>query len=76
MSHNELIDGKPQKQSNEQHYYDILKHIARNYQSPEQLRRNAEKQYGIDAEEAIEYAYENIMWDARKAIKGKKRPKQ
>lgn len=63
------------KQSNEQHYFDVLKHIAKNYQSIEHLRRNAEKQYGLDAEEAIEYAYENIIWDAQRAIKGKRRPK-
>lgn len=64
------------KQSNEQRYYDILKHIARNYQTPDQLRRNSEKEYGLDAEEAIEYAYENVIFDAQRAIKGKRRPKQ
>jgi hypothetical protein len=71
-----MIDRKPKKQSNEQHYYDVLKHIAKNYQTSEQLRRTAEKDYGLDAEEAIEYAYDNVRWDAERAIKGKRRPKQ
>ncbi len=69
------INNRVKKQSNEQHYYDVLKHIAKNYQRPDQLRRGAEKEYGLDADEAIEYAYENIMWDAERAIKGKRRPK-
>lgn len=65
-----------QKQSNEQHYYDILKHIARNYQTSNQLYRNSEKEYRLDYEEVLEYAYENIIRDAQRAIKGKRRPKQ
>lgn len=64
------------KQSNEKRYYDALKRIAKYYQSPDQLRRNAERNYGLDAGEAIEMAYENIQREAERAVKGKRRPKQ
>lgn len=55
-------------------YYDALKRITQ-YETVERLRRNAEKQYGITGEEAIEYAYENVIQEARNAIRGKRRPK-
>ena len=47
-----------------------LKRIASDYQTPQQLRRNAEKQYGLDADEAIEFAYENIQQEAKNAVAG------
>lgn len=59
--------------SNEASYFDTLKRIA-SYQSPEKLRRNAIRQYGLTAEEAIEMAYENVIEEARRAVKGKRRP--
>lgn len=65
------------KQSNEQLYYDTLKRIAR-YQSPESLRRGAAKQnpeQGIPFEEALEYAYENVLDEAARVTKGRRRPK-
>ena len=55
-------------------YYDALKRIA-SYDSVERLRKRAEKDYGLSAEEAIEYAYENVKGEAERAIKGKRRPK-
>ena len=54
--------------------YDALKRIARGYQAPDQLRRNSERQYGLDYAEALEYAYENMQQDAKNAIKGLRRP--
>lgn len=42
-----------------------LKRIATGYQTPEQLRRGAEREYGLGASEAIEYAYENIQQEAK-----------
>lgn len=51
-------------------FYDALKQIAKGYQTPAQLRRSAEREYGIDAGEAIEMAYENIQELAARAIKG------
>ncbi|MEK7945769.1 hypothetical protein WKR98_13515 [Pigmentiphaga sp. YJ18] len=57
----------------EQRMYDALKLIAKGYETPTQLRKSAEK-YGLDFEEALEYAYENIRATAADAIRGMKRP--
>lgn len=46
-----------------------LKRITQ-YQSVESLRRYARRDYGIDGEEAVEYAYENVLSEAKSAIKG------
>ena len=53
--------------------YDALKHITE-YIPPAKLHRIAEKQYGLSGEEAIEMAYENVLQEARIAIKGMKVP--
>lgn len=45
-----------------------LRKIAKHYMTPDQLRRNSEKEYGLDYEEALGYAYENIQQDAKNAI--------
>jgi len=57
----------------EQRLYDALKRIAA-YDSPDKLRQNSQKRYGIDAEEAIEGAYENVLQEAKDAIRGMRRP--
>ena len=54
-------------------YYDVLKRIA-SYLPPNKLRREAEKQYGLDYEEALEMAYENVLIEAKSALRGKHRP--
>lgn len=59
--------------SNERRYYDALKRITQ-YSSPETIKRTAERQYGLSPEEALEYAYENVVGEAQMAIKGKRRP--
>lgn len=46
-----------------------LRRIAR-YDSPERLRRVSQKRYGLPADEAIEYAYDNVRAEAAAAIKG------
>lgn len=61
--------------SNELRYYDALKRIAA-YVTPDRLRREAEKSYGLSFEEALEYAYENVVNEARLATKGRRRPKE
>lgn len=61
--------------SNEQRYFDALKRIARDYQNVDQLRRSAERSYGLSYEEVLEMAYENIQHEASITIKGKRRPK-
>lgn len=62
--------------SDAQRYFDVLRRIARDYQTPEQLRRHAQRDYGLDGDEAIEMAYENLRIEAANAIKGKRRPKE
>jgi len=46
-----------------------LKRIAA-YDHPDRLARRAEKDYGLLPEEAIEMAYENVIMEAKNAIKG------
>lgn len=55
--------------------YGALKRIARDYQSPRQLERSADKQWGLGYIEALEMAYENIQAEAKNAIKGVRLPK-
>lgn len=50
--------------------YLTLRRISKVYQTPDRLRRNSEKQYGLEYEEALEMAYENIQNDASFAVKG------
>lgn len=47
-----------------------LRKIAKGYQTPDQLRRNSEKMYGLDYEEALGMSYENIQADAAFCCKG------
>ena len=60
--------------SNEMRYWQALKTIAM-YMEPERLRKQSQKLYGLPYDEAIEFAYENILNEARAALKGKRRPK-
>lgn len=60
--------------TNEQRYYDALRRIARDYMKPDQLKRSAERLYGLPSEEALEMAYENVLADAEIAIRGRRRP--
>jgi hypothetical protein len=61
-------------QSNEQRYFDMLKRITL-YQSVEHLRKHSQRDWALPFEEALEMAYENIISDAQRAIRGKRRPK-
>lgn len=47
----------------------ILKKIYREYQKPSQIRKDSQKNYGLDFEEAIEMAYENIQNEAKLSVK-------
>lgn len=58
---------------NTTHYnrmYDALKTIANGYQTPEQLKRSSKGHFGLDYEECLEMAYENIQQLAKEATKG------
>jgi len=59
--------------SNEQRYFDALKTISR-FDRIEWLRKNSLKAYGLDSNEAIEYAYRNVISLAKTAIRRKRRP--
>lgn len=58
----------------EQKLYDALKRITM-YDSPEKLTRRAERDYGLEPNEAIEMAYENVLAEAKQALKGMRRPR-
>lgn len=45
-----------------------LKRIATEYMTPAQIQRD--KEQGLDYEEHLEYAYENIQREAKTALKG------
>lgn len=56
-----------------QAYWDALKRIA-SYDSVEYLRKKSEKVYGLSVAESLEMAYENVIEEAKAAIRGKRRP--
>lgn len=60
-----------QKQVRDYNYMLVtLKRIAKAYQTPAQIIKGAEKDYGLSPEEVLEMAYENIQAEAKNAIKG------
>ena len=65
---------KAPKRSTAQRYYDFLKCITL-YQTPAHLREHSEREWGLPYAEALECAYENVINDAKRAIRGKRRPK-
>lgn len=60
----------PKQQEQFNRMRSVLKRISTGYSTPDQLRRHAEREYGIDADEAIMYAYENIQQEAKLAVAG------
>ena len=62
------------KPTREQSLFDTLKRIA-SYESSANLRRISDREYGLTADEAIEMAYDNVIHEAKYAIKGMKRPR-
>jgi hypothetical protein len=40
------------------------------YQTPDRLRRNSRGEWGCDADEAIEMAYENVLAEAAIGLRG------
>lgn len=43
--------------------------IITKYDKPDKIRKNAQKDYGLDYEEALEMAYENIQGEAAFSIR-------
>lgn len=58
-----------------QRLYDALRRIA-SYAPPDRIRRDNERGRGtgLDTDEEIEMAYENVITEAKMAIKGVRRP--
>jgi len=56
-----------------QRLYDALKRITR-YMQPAKLRIQANRLYGLSEDEAVEFAYENVLSEAKVAIHGMRRP--
>lgn len=54
--------------------YTALKRITC-YDPPAKLRKRAQRDYGLDGDEAIEYAYENVLEEAKQGIKGVRLPR-
>lgn len=62
--------------SNEEKIYLLhaaLKKIA-SYDTTERLRKNSSKDWGLDYDEALEMAYENMQAEATTALKGFRLP--
>lgn len=55
--------------------YNALQRI-KSYQTPEQLRKNSERDWGLDYQETIGMAYENIRQEAKDGLKNVRLPKQ
>ncbi len=55
-----------------QKLYDALKLIA-SYDPPERVKKDAES-FGLGESEAVEMAYENLIQEAKSAIRGMRRP--
>lgn len=51
-----------------------LKQIATGYQTPDQIRRGSEKDFGLEYSEDLEMSYENIQETAKQSVKGVRRP--
>ena len=45
------------------------------YQSVAYMRRHSEGDWGLNFQETLEYAYENVQGEARNGLKGVRRPR-
>ena len=63
-----LITEKQVQQFNQMR--NALIKISKGYQTTKQLKKGSETEYGLDYEEALEMAYENIQADAALNVKG------
>ncbi len=54
---------------------DALKDIGKGYYTPDQLRKESKKDWGLSYQEALEMSYENIQHTANAVVKGIKKIK-
>jgi hypothetical protein len=47
-----------------------LRRIAKDYQTPDQMRRGHDKRWGLSYEESLEMAYENLQGEAKDGARG------
>jgi hypothetical protein len=59
----------------ERRLFDALKCITM-YAPPEKLKKQSGKAYGLSGGEAVEMAYENVLAEAKAALKGLRRPEE
>ncbi len=62
---------------NEKHYAQMFAAQSRigAYQSPDRLKKHSARDWGLDnGNEAIEYAYENVLQEAKNGLRGVRRP--
>jgi hypothetical protein len=57
----------------ERKLFDALKRITQ-YDEPDKLKRRAQRDYGLESDEAVEMAYENVLQEAKAGIRGMRRP--
>jgi hypothetical protein len=57
----------------EARFYEALRRITM-YDTPQRLRKEAEMRYGLDHAEALEMAYENVVSEAKAALRGYRKP--
>jgi hypothetical protein len=60
------------RESREERFRLALERI-RAYMTPAQLRRSSWRSYGLKYDEALEMAYENVLGEARAALRGVRR---
>lgn len=58
----------------EQRFFVALKRITA-YMTVKQIRRESETAFGLDHAEALEMAYENVIEEAKSALRGYRRQK-
>ena len=58
------------RNSNFNKMHEALRKIAKSYMNSEQIKKDSGPQFGLDYDEALEMAYDNIQNEARIAIKG------
>lgn len=60
--------------SDAQSYFDVLRHIGRDFASSDEVVRKSEQLYGLDPHETVAMAYDHLIQLAKDAVKGKRRP--
>jgi hypothetical protein len=65
----------PKEQRDYDQMYWALRRITK-YTTPAQIRRSSQKQYGLGYEECLEYAYENVLGEAKTGLRRVQKPKE